>query len=295
MTTIQKRYDQSIALRPGRVEDSEALGIICYEAFKTIADQHNFPRDFPSAEAGIGLISMLLARPDAYSVVAEDSGGRPVGSNFMWIGDSVAGVGPITVDPKVQNSAIGRALMEDVLRCADEKGFLSVRLVQAAYHNRSLSLYTKLGFDAVEPLSCIQGKPLSLEIEGSKVRKMTAEDIEAADDLAFRIHGHTRHAEVAGAVEQGTAMLVEHAGRITGYATLIGFFGHAIGESNRDIQALIGSAQAFAGPGFLLPTRNAELLRWCLDHGLRVVQPLTLMSRGLYQDPRGVFLPSILF
>jgi hypothetical protein len=29
----------------------------------------------------------------------------------------------------------------------------------------------------------------------------------------------------------------------------------------------------FAGPGFLLPTRNAELFRWCLNNGLRVVHP----------------------
>jgi predicted N-acetyltransferase YhbS len=295
MSTVHSQQDSKIILRTGRLEDAERLGTICFEAFKAIAEKHDFPRDFQSAEAGIGLISMLLSRPEVYSVVAEDSAGRLIGSNFMWEGDAVAGIGPITVDPTVQNSGTGRSLMTDVLRRADEKGFHSVRLVQAAYHNRSLSLYTKLGFDAVEPLSCIQGRPLGLEIEGCKVRKMTAEDIQAADDLAFRIHGHTRHAEVQGAVGQGTAMIVEHAGRITGYATLIGFFGHAVGESNRDIQALIGSAQAFAGPGFLLPTRNADLLRWCLDHGLRIVQPLTLMSRGLYQDPRGVFLPSILF
>jgi hypothetical protein len=49
------------------------------------------------------------------------------------------------------------------------------------------------------------------------------------------------------------------------------------------------------GPGFLLPTRNAELLRWCLEHGLRIMQPMTLMSMGLYNEPAGVFLPSVLF
>jgi hypothetical protein len=32
-----------------------------------------------------------------------------------------------------------------------------------------------------------------------------------------------------------------------------------------------------------------------LNHGLKIVQPLTLMSRGLYQEPRGAFLPSILY
>jgi len=38
--------------------------------------------------------------------------------------------------------------MEAVLERAKQRGFAGVRLVQAAFHNRSLSLYTKLGFDS---------------------------------------------------------------------------------------------------------------------------------------------------
>ena len=49
----------------------------------------------------------------------------------------------------------------------------------------------------------------------------------------------------------------------------------------------------FVGLGFLLPARNGELFRWCLAHGLRVVQPMTLMSLGLYNEPGSIFLPSI--
>src|SRR5215203_4026903 len=103
----------SLILRGGRPEDAEMTGRICYEAFKTIADQHNFPRDFPAPEAAIGLTTMMLSRPDVYSVVAE-SDGEIVGSNFLWEGNQVSGVGPITIDPQAQNSSIGRRLMEDV-------------------------------------------------------------------------------------------------------------------------------------------------------------------------------------
>ncbi len=191
-----------LILREGRSSDSEPLGNICFTAFKTISEKHGFPPDFPAPEEAIGLVSMLLSQPDVYSVVAEN-GGQLVGSNFLWEGDAVAGVGPITVDPATQNSAIGRALMNDVLRHADEKGILSVRLVQAAFHNRSLSLYTKLGFNTVEPLSLIQGTPPNVNIEGCSVRKMAAEDIAGADALALSVHGHTRHNEVVGALAQG--------------------------------------------------------------------------------------------
>jgi len=75
----------------------------------------------------------------------------------------------------------------------------------------------------------------------------------------------------------------------------VGFFGHSVAENNEGLQALIAASEAFAGPGFLLPTRNTELFRWCLNHGLRVVEPMTLMSFGLYQTPTGAFLPSISF
>ena len=281
-------------LRPGRPEDAAKLGQICFEAFASIADAHSFPRDFPTPDVPVGLMSMLLSRPDIYSVVAEE-GGRVLGSNFLWEGDAVAGVGPITVEPNVQNSKIGRALMEDVLRHADEKGTYSVRLVQAAYHNRSLSLYTKLGFDTVEPLSCMQGTPIKIAIEGHRVRPATEDDLVGINALTMSVHGHTRHNEVASAVERGTAMVVKRGGRVSGYTTAVGFFGHTVGESNDDVKALIGAATEFEGPGFLLPTRNGELLRWCLAQGLRIVQPLTLMSRGIYQEPRGAFIPSILF
>ncbi len=109
------------------------------------------------------------------------------------------------------------------------------------------------------------------------------------------MHGHDRRGELLEAITDATASIVEHGDRLTGYATVLGFSGHAVGESNADLQALIGAALAFVGPGFLLPTRNGELFRWCLAHGLRVVQPLTLMSLGLYNEPRGGFLPSVIY
>jgi GNAT superfamily N-acetyltransferase len=282
------------AFRPGTSSDAAACGAICYEAFKAIAAQHNFPPDFPSSDIAVSLLSMVLSRPDVYSVIAEIDH-QVVGSNFLWEGDTIAGVGPITVLPSVQNGSVGRQLMEHVLERAHTGRHVGVRLVQAAYHNRSLSLYTKLGFEAREPLSTLQGAPLNLEVPGYGVRCATAEDLGACNELCLSVHGHDRHSELAHAIADGTATVVEHGGRITGYATSIGFFSHAVGRTNEELKALIGAAPAFVGPGFLLPTRNTELLRWCLTNGLRVVQPMTLMSRGLYQKPIGAFLPSVLY
>jgi len=284
----------NVTLRPGNAADARRCGAICYEAFKTIAEQHNFPPDFPSPEVPTALLAGLLAHPGFCAVVAELDG-RVVGSNFLDERSTVAGIGPITVDPAVQNRTVGRQLMQHVLDRVTQQRFPGVRLVQTAYHNRSLSLYTRLGFVAREPLSTMQGAPLAVQMPGYTVRPATERDLDACNQVCMQVHGHDRRGELLDAIQQGTATVVEHGGRITGYATPIAFFGHAVGETNDALKALIGAAPAFPGPGFLLPTRNWELFRWCLDHGLRVVQPMTLMSAGLYNEPAGPFLPSVLY
>jgi predicted N-acetyltransferase YhbS len=294
---MDKVFEQtsSVVLRAGRPDDALACGTILYLGFRAIAEQHGFAPDFASAESGADLLTKLLAHPGIYSVVAEGDDGRVIGSNFLWEGDTIAGVGPITVDPAVQNRSVGRQLMEDVLHRAQEKGCAGVRLVQAAYHSRSLALYTKLGFDVREPLANFQGQPLGLTIPGRTVRPVTESDLATCNQLCYRIHGHNRADELKEAVKQGTARLVECDGRISGYATEIGLFGHAVGENNEDVKALIGAARAFTGSSFLVPMRNAELLRWCLNHRLRITQTATLMSLGLYNEPAGAFLPSVMY
>ena len=284
----------SVMLREGRAGDAEACGAICYDAFKAIAEAHHFPPDFPSREAATKLLAWLLSHPGFHGIVAELDG-RVVGSNFVDGRSMIAGIGPISVDPPVQNRAIGRRLMQRALDHVAQRRFPGVRLVQAAYHNRSLSLYTKLGFDAREALSTVQGPPLGIHFPGFDVRAATEGDLAACDRLCLRVHGHDRAGEVLEAIHQGTARLVERGGRVTGYATEIGWFAHAVGETNEDLKALIAAAATFPGPGFLVPTRNGELLRWCLAHGLRLVQQMTLMTSGLYDEPRGAWLPSIFY
>lgn len=66
-------------------------------------------------------------------------------------------------------------------------------------------------------------------------------------------------------------------------------------ETNKDLMALIAGASQITGPGILIPTRNHELFSWCLDNQLGLVFQMTLMSIGLYNEPRGAYLPSILY
>ena len=283
-----------VTLRMAKRDDATPAGAIVFEGFKAISSKHNFPWDMPSPEVATGLIGGLLANSGFYGVIAE-SGGKIIGSNFLDLRNPIAGIGPITVDPEAQDKSIGRRLMEAVLERAEEEGVAGVRLVQAAYHNRSLALYTKLGFDCREQLSKFYGTPPQITLEGYRVRSATMADVEACNALCARVHGHDRGGELEDAIAQGEARVVEHLGCISGYTTGIAFFGHTVGETNSEIKALIGSMREIGGGGFLVPTRNGDLMRWCLNNGLKIVHQMTLMTIGLYNEPQGAWIPSVLY
>lgn len=283
-----------LTLRPGKPDDAETCARICYEAFAAIARNHNFPPDIPAAEVAVDILSKILSNPGFYSVIAE-ADGRIVGSNFLDERSSIVAVGPITVDPAVQDGGVGRALMQDVIQRATMRAAPGIRLTQSAYHNRSLSLYAKLGFQVRDVLACMQGTPPEGEISGHRTRRARAADIEACNAVCRRVHGHDRAGELTDALVQGTALVVEHDGRISGYATDLAFSAHAVGETNEDLKALIMAADQFGGPGILVPTTNADLFRWCLERDLRVVELMTLMTAGLYTPPAGAYLTSVLY
>jgi predicted N-acetyltransferase YhbS len=292
--------------RPGRIEDADKVGKIIFEAFSAVADKHSFPPDFPSVDVARGLASSLLSNPRFYSIVAEDNtsnGGEDknsiVGSNFLdERSNIVAGVGPLTIDPKYQNKGTGRQLMINVLERAKNKNFPAIRLLQASYHSRSLALYATLGFEVREPISNMQGKPIQETIPGRSVRAATESDIESCNTICKTVHGHDRNGELQDSIKQGSAKVVLHENKITGYTCGLTFFNHSVGLTNDDLKALISSAtndDSYGGPGILIPSRNTQLFRWCLNNGLRLVQQLTLMTIGLYNEPAGSYMPSILY
>ncbi len=288
------RPQSELIVRIAKPEDAPLCGQICSEAFNTISQRHGFPSDSPDSAAPTDLLSMMFSHPGFYCVVAE-SDGRIIGSNCLDERSTIAGVGPITIDPQVQNRGVGRRLMRAVMDRALERGSAGIRLVQAAYHNRSLSLYAGLGFEVREPLACMQGRTVQRSIPGCAVRPAQPHDLDGCNALSRRVHGFDRSRELADAIAQGSAIVAEREDRITGYASTLAFFGHAAAETNPDLQALIASADSFGGPGILVPSRNSALFQWCLANGLRVVQTMTLMSMGLYNDPAGAWLPSVGF
>jgi len=191
-TLRQPGFDSApVTVCRARPEDAPVSGRICYEAFTKISTEHGFPPDFPSVEVATGVLSMMFSHPGFFCVVAE-SGGQILGSNCLDERSAIEGVGPITIDPEIQNKGVGRALMEAVLARSAERGFQGARLLQAAFHNRSLSLYTKLGFDTREPISAMQGPAIKLATRGCSVRPARLESGGVQPALRIRTWSRSR-------------------------------------------------------------------------------------------------------
>lgn len=281
-----------VHVRQALPEDAQEAGRICYEAFAAVADEHGFAHDFPTVEAATAPIRWMIDHPLFYGVVAE-AGGRVVGSSFLDERGTILGIGPVSVDPQAQNRRVGHALMGAMFTRAMQHAAPGVRLLQLSYHNRSLSLYAELGMDVRGSFAAMYGPPIRAAFPGYSVRVATAEDEAACNALCLRVHGHARAGEVLEAIEKGSAMVVERLGRITGYTTGVTYFSHSVAETSDDLRALIGAADDYGRPGFLVPLADTDLFRWCLGYGLRVFFVLNMMTMGLYQEPLGAYMPSV--
>lgn len=281
-----------VTLAPAQPAQIDELGRIVYEAFKDISSAHGFPPDFPSVHVARQAVGMMVSRPDFYGVAASLDG-QIAGSNFLSLSDPVAGVGPITVDCAFQGRGIGRLLMSDVIRYANEHGIAMVRLVQDAYNTRSISLYAELGFDTRHALALMQASPAT----DPSVRDAVNGDLDALEALCTRIYKVTRRGEVAAAIQHGFPVLARvRDGRIRAYL-IPGVFGHGVGESEEDMLALAQEAahRATQPPLVFAPLDEADLFRKFLAAGFRTVKMMNLMTVGPYEAPARVWMPSILY
>jgi ribosomal protein S18 acetylase RimI-like enzyme len=282
----------TIELRQATAADVPELGRIVYEAFKDIAESHGFPPDFPSVEFANGVTGLLIQQEQVYSIAAVD-GDAPKGSNHLEMWDDVAGIGPISVDLSAQGGGIGKTLMEDVIKHARESGFDRIRLMQDSFNMRSLALYASLGFDVKEPVAYIE---LNAAIGAhANVRPAAPADFGAMDALCREIYGISRKNEIATLTQAGFPAFVFDGGRVRGYlvATAIG---HGVAESDDIMLALYASLGATIPDSMSnLPMRSGALYRRALHAGHRNRKVMNLMAIGPYDDPKGTWVPGVLF
>ena len=289
--------NMTLTIRSIKESDAETCGKIGFQAHEALSHAHGYPSEQPSIEFAVGMVKMLLANPYSLGTLAEQEG-RILGSIFLHLFPKcpVAAIGPLTVDPSAKGG-VGWVLMEAALGEAHKRNYEQVRLVQSPSHLRSFALYTKCGFTLREPLFLIHGNPVPTSMhEKQDIRTAEPEDVSTCNEICMSVHGFSRDWELRQAIDQRVATVsIDSSGDISGYAAGIGFLGHAVAKTNEVLKALIANSSAILGPGFFVPGRNSELLRWLLDAEFRIVWPANLMTVGNYQDPSGPFLPSIAY
>jgi predicted N-acetyltransferase YhbS len=189
--TINEGLATELVVRTATAEDAESCGRIFYDAFEAIATRHSFPVEAGSPEFSHYKVGEFLTGDGFAGLVAERDG-EVLGSAFVDERGEIAGIGPVSVDPAAQDARVGRALMQAALQRENDRRVAGIRLVQTAYHYRSLALYAKLGFVVREPLSVLQGTLPALSVPGRGVRPAREADLKACADLCIRVHGHAR-------------------------------------------------------------------------------------------------------
>ena len=186
--------------------------------------------------------------------------------------------------------------MEAVLERGKEAP--GIRLLQDAFHMRSLALYEVLGFTVKEPVAVVTGSPRGGDASDHEVRPLEDEDLDACGELCRTVHGYERTNELRDAKQAFAPFVALRDGRIVAYASAVSFWpmNHGVAETAADMQALlVGAAASIDEPlAFLVPLRS-ELFRWSLEQGLRLVKPMNVMALGDYREPQGSWFPSVLY
>lgn len=278
-------------------EQAEEVGTLVYEAFRDIAERHNFGLPFPTPQFAQLLVRMLAQTEgwESYLLVED---GRAIACNFGDERDEVIGVGPVAVAVDQQGRGLGRRVMEALLERARRGGFASVRLVQAAYNMQSFSLYHNLGFEAKDLLANLRGQPGADQAPTDHVRQYTPADLDACDALHREVLGIGRRHDIEFIAGFAPPIVVERDGQMAGYLTRFPgeqtFVSHGVARDERALRdLLIGVARAAPQDlHLLLPTAQAETLRWAMGQGFRLLELDSYMVWGDYQPPMGAWLPS---
>jgi predicted N-acetyltransferase YhbS len=285
----------SSSVRPIVPEDAPVVGEIIAVAFNEVFQRHGFPPQFPSVETGQRLAALYAGYSDTQGFVAEGNG-RIVGSGFLHVRGDKAGIGPVTVDPRVQGAGAGRAIMHRLLE--ESRHCSSVRLIQDAFNSVSFALYSKLGFvprDVVPVLEAEDPRPQPIA-NGADVRNMTPADLDEVAALDTRVTGLARRCDFDLLLGFGSHLVCQRGGRIVGYLFRLALgdvnhLGPAAAEEADDLKSLLHHAAQMPGAKaarIALPASQTEVVQYAMDSGYKVGHISTYMVRGEWQPPEGV-------
>ena len=255
-----------------------------------------------------GKWSLLLASSDAFGIDAPDGQGLAGTVILTRWGADCGGIGMMLIASRYGGQGLGRALMEHVLRAAEDLGAVSLFATGAGR-----PLYDKLGFKPVRRSVAFRGHfradpqinnskrrseragADSLEGSSGNVRVATEPDLPAILALDRAAYGADRERILTRlpAFAERTVVLETSEG-IVGYAAawrteaymMIGPLMAADGAAARRLVTELAAHSTVAVRLDLDPDRP-ELPSWARAHGLEPTERTVVMTRGDL-TPRGI-------
>lgn len=282
-----------------RMEERDVVraGEVIVTAFNDVFSRHGYPPPFPSSAVGVDLARGYLHLEPQECFVAEE-GGKVVGSGFLHLRGTTAGIGPITVDPSCQNKGVGKELMMTVIRAG--RHCPSLRLVQDSFNTVSFPLYSKLGFAVHGMIASLGGQELrpSTRPRGVAIREATSEDAARLTALDTKLTAIARAQDLRYFLQQAPQLMSFIDGKLTGYLCTLRtgksvFLGPAAATEPAVLKALVSyivEKEKGKTLRMRLPTRHHELLLDLMKMGFRVETLQTYMVRGPWKTPKGIDL-----
>jgi GNAT superfamily N-acetyltransferase len=192
-------------------------------------------RDLPAAQALARDVNWPHRLEDwqfVYSVgqgLVAYSGDQLVGTAMWWGHDGrIARLGMLIVNPTIQRSGIGRALMLGILdRIAEPTVLLNAT-------KQGETLYRQLGFQGIGSIVQHQGASFSAPLvplrAGERIRPLGRNDLARLVEIDAAACGVRREGVIAALIEIGEAIVLDDACETVGFAFYRRFGrGHAIG------------------------------------------------------------------
>jgi ribosomal protein S18 acetylase RimI-like enzyme len=280
-----------VDIRTIKPADTEAAGALLYRAFESSAGDHGFPAPWDD-EAQARALLERHRDPATSRVMLAEEGGALLGVGALRLRGEVATIGPLAT--YIQGRGIGGALLDELLRCADEAGTLAQRLYVDAWNASAYALYAGRGFGVIDTVAHVERAPApgpALDsARGLEVRAFEQRDRDDVQRLDRRLTGHDRPEDLGELVR----LVARRRGDVVGYlgareAGRTILLGPAVAVDASDLFTLITHALAEAGQGLSaadrplrarLSTTAPAASMAALGLGFRIRELGVVMSRG---------------
>ncbi len=218
-------------IRTLKARDLEDAAALLQQAFSHSAHT----RGYKSPWTGDGEARDLLDRErqsrQGHVVVAEE-GGAIVGVGCVRLRGEVATVGPVAAFP--EGRGVGGAVLDELLRRADDEGASATRLYVDAWNPSAYALYAGRGFGVVDVVAHVDRPPGIApglaNSRGLEVRAFSQSDIDELERFDRKLTGNER----GGDLSAGVRLVARRRGDLVGY----------LGAKTTDSEVLLGPAVA---------------------------------------------------